>query len=50
LSKAIVVPTSAVQRGPAGTFQLLMIVRRYCNAKPIVVYSKNESDAVIATG
>jgi membrane fusion protein, multidrug efflux system len=50
LSKAIVVPTSAVQRGPAGTFSYVIGEGDIATAKPIVVVQQNESDAVIASG
>lgn len=49
LPKAIVIPTSAVQRGPAGTFSYV-IEGDVANAKPIVVTQQNEHDAVIASG
>jgi membrane fusion protein, multidrug efflux system len=50
LSKAIVVPTSAVQRGPAGTFSYVIGDGNFATAKPVVVTQQNETDAVIATG
>src|SRR6185369_16072315 len=50
LPKAIVVPTSAVQRGPAGTFSYVIGEGDIVSAKPIVVTQQNESDAVIASG
>src|SRR5712671_3779559 len=50
LSKAIVVPTSAVQRGPAGTFSYVIGEGDIATAKPVVVIQQNESDAVIASG
>src|SRR5207237_724546 len=50
LPKAIVVPTSAVQRGPAGTFSYVIGDGDIATAKPIVVTQQNESDAVIASG
>jgi membrane fusion protein, multidrug efflux system len=50
LSKAIVVPTSAVQRGPAGTFTYVIGDGDIVTAKPVVVTQQNESDAVIASG
>src|SRR5689334_19037435 len=49
LPKAIVIPTSAVQRGPAGTFSYV-IENDIATAKPIVVTQQNEHDAVIASG
>jgi multidrug efflux system membrane fusion protein len=50
LSNAIVVPTSAVQRGPAGTFSYVIGVGDIVTAKPVVVTQQNEADAVIASG
>ena len=50
LPKAIVVPTSAVQRGPAGTFSYVIGPGDIATAKPIVVTQQNERDAVIASG
>ncbi len=50
LDKAIVVPTSAVQRGPAGTFSYVIGDGDIATAKPIVVTQQNEHDAVIASG
>src|SRR6185437_5259525 len=50
LSKAIVVPTSAVQRGPIGTFSYVIDSDNVAHAKPITVTQQNETDAVIASG
>ena len=50
LSKAIVVPTSAVQRGPAGTFSYVIGEGDIVTAKPVVVTQQNETDAVVASG
>jgi multidrug efflux system membrane fusion protein len=50
LSNAIVVPTSAVQRGPAGTFSYVIGGDDIVTAKPVVVTQQNETDAVIASG
>jgi multidrug efflux system membrane fusion protein len=50
LPKAIVVPTSAVQRGPAGPFSYVIGADNIVTAKPIVVTQQNEHDAVIASG
>src|SRR6266403_861648 len=50
LSKAAVVPTSAVQRGPAGTFTYVIGDGDIVTAKPVVVTQQNETDAVIASG
>ena len=50
LDKAIVVPASAVQRGPAGTFSYVIGPDNVATAKPVVVTQQNENDAVIASG
>src|SRR5215475_3354889 len=50
LDKAVVVPTSAVQRGPVGTFSYVIGEGDIATAKPIVVTQQNENDAVIASG
>jgi membrane fusion protein, multidrug efflux system len=50
LPNAIVIPTSAVQRGPAGTFSYVIGPDNIATAKPIVVTQQNENDAVIAGG
>src|SRR3954470_5495336 len=50
LPKAIVVPTSAVQRGPAGTFSYVIGDDNIVTAKPVAVIQQNENDAVIASG
>ena len=50
LSQAMVVPTSAVQRGPAGTFSYVIGDGDTVTAKPVVVTQQNETDAVIASG
>jgi multidrug efflux system membrane fusion protein len=50
LQKALVVPTSAVQRGPAGTFSYVIGEGDIATAKPVVVTQQNETDAVIASG
>jgi multidrug efflux system membrane fusion protein len=50
LSQALVVPTSAVQRGPAGTFSYVIGDGDIATAKPVVVTQQNETDAVIASG
>src|SRR5256714_4488172 len=50
LSQAVVVPTSAVQRGPAGTFSYVIGDGDIVSAKPVVVTQQNETDAVIAGG
>jgi membrane fusion protein, multidrug efflux system len=50
LSKALVVPTSAVQRGPVGTFSYVIGEGDIVSAKPVTVTQQNEHDAVIASG
>jgi multidrug efflux system membrane fusion protein len=50
IEKAVVVPTSAVQRGPAGTFSYVIGGDNIVTAKPVVVTQQNENDAVIASG
>jgi len=50
LPKALVVPTSAVQRGPVGTFSYVIGADGIATAKPVVVTQQNETDAVIASG
>jgi multidrug efflux system membrane fusion protein len=50
LSQAVVIPTSAVQRGPVGTFSYIIGDGDIVAAKPIVVTQQNETDAVIASG
>jgi membrane fusion protein, multidrug efflux system len=50
LMEAVVVPTSAVQRGPAGTFSYVIGDGNIATAKPVVVTQQNEADAVIASG
>ena len=50
LPQAIVVPTSAVQRGPAGTFSYVIGADNTVAAKPITVTQQNEHEAVIASG
>jgi membrane fusion protein, multidrug efflux system len=50
LSQAVVVPTSAVQRGPAGTFSYVIGDGDIVTAKPIVVTQQNETEAAIASG
>jgi membrane fusion protein, multidrug efflux system len=50
LAQAMVVPTSAVQRGPAGTFSYVIGDNDIVTAKPIVVTQQNETEAVIASG
>ncbi len=50
IEKAVVVPTSAVQRGPVGTFSYVIGENEIVTAKPVVVTQQNENDAVIASG
>ena len=50
LSKALVIPTSAVQRGPMGTFSYVIGEGDVVSAKPVTVTQQNEHDAVIASG
>ena len=50
LPQALVVPTSAVQRGPAGTFSYVIGEGNIVTAKPVVVTQQNEHDAVIKSG
>jgi multidrug efflux system membrane fusion protein len=46
----MVVATSAVQRGPAGTFSYVIGDDDIVSAKPVVVTQQNETEAVIASG
>ncbi|MET4384345.1 multidrug efflux system membrane fusion protein [Bradyrhizobium sp. F1.4.3] len=50
LMQALVVPTSAVQRGPIGTFSYVIGEGDIVSAKPVTVTQQNEHDAVIASG
>jgi multidrug efflux system membrane fusion protein len=50
LAQAMVIPASAAQRGPAGTFSYVIDDDDIVTAKPIVVTQQNETDAVIASG
>jgi multidrug efflux system membrane fusion protein len=50
LPKAIVIPASAAQRGPAGTFSYVIGDDDTVTAKPITVTQQNETDAVIGSG
>jgi multidrug efflux system membrane fusion protein len=50
LMQAVVVPTSAVQRGPVGTFSYVIGEGDIVSAKPVTVTQQNEHDAVIASG
>src|SRR6201992_808575 len=50
LSQVTVIPTSAVQRGPAGTFSYVINDNDTVTENPIVVTQQSETDAVIASG
>ncbi|QDL97320.1 efflux RND transporter periplasmic adaptor subunit [Rhodopseudomonas palustris] len=50
LKQAIVVPVSAVQRGPAGTFSYIIGDDNIVHARPVKVTQQNESEAVVAEG
>jgi multidrug efflux system membrane fusion protein len=50
LDKALVIPTSAVQRGPVGTFSYVIENGNVAKAKPVTVTQQSETDAVIAKG
>lgn len=50
LKQAIVVPVSAVQRGPAGTFSYIIGEDNIVHARPVKVTQQNESEAVVAEG
>jgi multidrug efflux system membrane fusion protein len=50
LAQALVVPTSSVQRGPAGTFSYVIGDGDIVTARPVTVTQQNETEAVIASG
>jgi membrane fusion protein, multidrug efflux system len=50
LRNAIVVPTSAVQRGPAGTYAFVIGSNDIATAKPITVVQQTDVEAVIGGG
>lgn len=50
LRQALVVPTSAVQRGPVGTFSYVIGEDNIVSARPVTVTQQNEHEAVIASG
>ncbi|ABD07604.1 Secretion protein HlyD [Rhodopseudomonas palustris HaA2] len=50
LNQVVVVPTSAVQRGPAGTFSYVIDQDNVVHAQPVKVTQQNETEAVIASG
>lgn len=50
LDKAVVIPTAAVQRGPAGTFVYVIGDNDIVTAKTVTVTLQTETNAVIASG
>jgi len=53
LTNAVVVPTSAVQRGPLGTFSYVITTGEegdIVTARPVTVAQQNEHDAVVSSG
>jgi multidrug efflux system membrane fusion protein len=50
LTQALVVPTAAVQRGPAGTFSYVIGSDDVVTARAVTVTQQTENDAVIAKG
>ena len=50
LAQATVIPTSAVQRGPTGTFSYVIGDNDTVTAKPVTVTQQSETEAVIADG
>ena len=50
LRDAIVVPTSSVQRGPAGTYAFVIGANDIVAAKPVSVTQQTDVEAVIGTG
>lgn len=50
LKDAIVVPTSAVQRGPNGTFVFLVTANNTVSMRPVVVAQQDDTQAVISSG
>src|SRR5450756_1288612 len=50
LAQALVVPTSSVQRGPAGTFSYVIGDGDIVTATGLAVTQQNETEAVIASG
>jgi multidrug efflux system membrane fusion protein len=50
LKNAMVIPTAAVQRGPAGTFSYVIGADNVVSARPVTVVQQTESDAVIGSG
>lgn len=50
LTQALVVPTSAVQRGPSGTFSYVIGSDDIVTARAVTVTQQTENDAVVAKG
>ncbi|EKS28319.1 efflux RND transporter periplasmic adaptor subunit [Afipia felis] len=50
LPQALTVPTSAVQRGPSGTFSYVIGENNTVTAKAVIVTQQDENTAVIASG
>lgn len=50
LRNAIVVPTSSVQRGPAGTYAFVIGANDVATAKPVTVVQQTDVEAVIGSG
>ncbi|HWV97551.1 MAG TPA: efflux RND transporter periplasmic adaptor subunit [Xanthobacteraceae bacterium] len=50
LNQALVIPTSAVQRGPAGAFSYVIDSNNIAHARAITVTQQDEKNAVIAKG
>ena len=50
IDKALVIPTSAVQRGPIGAFVYVIGANNIVTAKPVTVTQQTETNAVIAKG
>lgn len=50
LPQALVVPTAAVQRGPAGTFAYVIDADETVTARPVAVVQQDEASAVIGKG
>lgn len=50
LAQAVVVPTSSVQRGPAGTYAYVIGPDNTVTAKPVSVTQQTDTEAVIASG
>lgn len=50
LSQAVVIPTSSVQRGPAGTYAFVIGPGEIVSAKPVTVVQQTDVEAVIGSG